>query len=400
MISLSDISKFQDTLIFSLLQNLLVVLIVISIFLYPSYFGPTRLENFALPLLFFVLAFKNLSFNRTIVIILIINLIMGMISVFANLNFNNGLMELIRWIKYILVLVFFSSLSKKEIKNIGVYIKAAFIGMVIINLLQLFNPMNLGVTVAKIYSHHPLYFEGANGIDRTFRLLGTAINPNNNAVLWLLMNVFFLVEFYEKRKIQSLIFAFLSFLFIIFTQSRTSLVIVLVIGMLNLFLYKLNLRHFLYLILVMLPGAFITIWFKFTYIWVIFLYNPLKIHSLQLRYAIWRDTLLLYFEKPIFGWGNFKNYEALYPKPVDNEFLYVLMNQGAVGFLGISMVFIYTFYYFFNKRKTYQYSYLPVFMVLCFMLIGMTNLAIMNVRVGLLFFMIWGITYTYRKQED
>jgi len=391
------LANFQNTSLFYIIQTLLAAIIILAVFIYPSNFGPTRLENFALPLFIIVLSFKKLSFDSTMIILLMLNMIIGLIAVYINLNLNNGLMELIRWVKYMLIVVFFSSLSIKEMKIIAIFIRIAFWGMLIVNLLQLFNPLGWGIEITNIYSHHPLYYEGSDSFDRTFRLLGTAINPNTNALLWLLMMLYFLSEYYYERKVQNIIFIFTSFVFIIFTQSRTGIATALFLGFFNLFLYKLNWRNFIFIGSILLTSVFIAIWFKFSYIWQMFLYNPFKIHSLKLRFGIWRDMLNLYYEKPIFGWGNYKNFEILYPKPPDNEYLYVLLNQGAVGFLGIIFIFIYTLFIFRVNRNKYKHSYLPIFVVICFILIGITNLTIVNVRIGLLFFMIWGMAYSYRK---
>lgn len=397
---ISNLDKIQFTRVFRWAEDLLALLVILSIFIYPAYFGPTRLENYALPLFIMVLGLKSLNFDRNLVNLLMINMVIGLVSVLLNLNLSHGLLELMRWVKYAVVLVFFSSLSYHQVSKIPGYIRLAFIIMTLVNVIQIVNPFDFGVELAKFYSHHPLYPEGSIEMDKSFRLLGTAINPNNNALLWLLMSIYFMVEFYNEKKTQSLLFVFGCFLFIIFTQSRTAIVAFLLIGLLNLFLYRLKIRHLLYIAGMGLFGAFIAIYFQFTYLWHIFLFNPLKIHSLRLRFKIWDDMLKLYYQKPFFGWGNLKNYEVLYSKPPDNEILYILLNQGSVGIFGMTLLFIYIVHYFKGRTKKVALSYLPIFMIICFVIIGMTNLSVTNVRIGMLFFVTCGMSFAYVKNEN
>lgn len=110
--------------------------------------------------------------------------------------------------------------------------------------------------------------------------------------------------------------------------------------------------------------------------------------------------LKLYYQKPFFGWGNLKNYEVLYSKPPDNEILYILLNQGSVGIFGMTLLFIYIVHYFKGRTKKVALSYLPIFMIICFVIIGMTNLSVTNVRIGMLFFVTCGMSFAYVKNEN
>jgi len=109
--------------------------------------------------------------------------------------------------------------------------------------------------------------------------------------------------------------------------------------------------------------------------------------------------LQLYYEKPILGWGNPHNYESLYSKPPDNEFLYILLNQGGLGLLGIFLILIYTLFKFIKIKNIQPKSLLPIFLVVCVLVIGLTNTAISNVRFGMMFFVAWGIVYSVHSRE-
>ena len=96
--------------------------------------------------------------------------------------------------------------------------------------------------------------------------------------------------------------------------------------------------------------------------------------------------------------GSPDNYKALYAKSADNEILYILLNQGAVGLFGIILIYIYAVYSFARNSRVILYALLPIFTVICFLIIGATNTTIINIRMGLFFFMICGIAYAQKRQ--
>lgn len=397
---LSTIHIVKDLFIFSILKMILTAVIIVAVFIFPPEYGPTRLENFVLLFLALVLVIDNIKFDRNLVWIIGLNFLIGLIAVLLNLNEAHGIMELFRWVKYVLILIFFSNLNKRELTVFSLWMKTAFLLMVIINLIQIVNPLDYGEKLSALYSDRDLGAEGWKSIGKSFRLLGTAINPNNNAILFLLMSIYFLVEYFTEKKVISVICAFIGFILIVFTQSRTAFVVIAVIGILNLFLYKINITKIGYIILALSSAAFVAIWFRFTYLWHLFLYNPMEIHSLKLRFRVWDEMMPLYVEKPIFGWGNQKNYQFLFEKSADNELLYILINQGGFGVLGVTILYIYTLFYFWKHRVYNKYCYLPIFTLIAGIPIAMTNLFISNVRIGLYLFMVIGIAYAFLDKKN
>ena len=112
---LSQIDGLSSSPVYKLLEKILIACIVLAIFLYPAHFGPTRLENFLLPIMILVLLFKDKPVvDRYLIILLALNMLLGYISVIFNLNMSYGLMESLRWLKYIIIVILFSSVGREH----------------------------------------------------------------------------------------------------------------------------------------------------------------------------------------------------------------------------------------------------------------------------------------------
>ena len=319
-----------------------------------------------------------------------------------NMSFEFGLNESLRWIKFAFIFIFFSSIAVNNEVHIQKAILVCFVLMVFINSLQLVNPYGIGSFIAKFYTHHRSYYEMSDGVDRTFRLIGTAVNPNNNGVLWLLMFIYFLHQFLFKIGKYNIILIGISFLFIILTQSRTTLVAALLSAVIFMFIKGVNLKTLLYFFCVLFLGFILVISLNFTYIMQLFLYNPLELHSLQLRFAVWREMWDFYLQKPFFGWGFIDGLDHFLNASPDNEHIYVLLLNGALGLMIFLWLLIYPIIIYFSKMDKFKHVMIIVLFGISFLILGLTNVTIINVRVGLIFFAYSGITYSFlakRKLE-
>lgn len=159
---------------------------------------------------------------------------------------------LLRWVKWPIMLIVMADLSQLNVQRKQVVngIVLVFLILVGINLLMMLNPFGFGRDLSELFASREdvllsNYYEfGA------FRLSGTMMNPNNNAVLFGLFLLFFL--HLNPRKYWKYIL--IAFILIFLTQSRTVMLVTLAI--LALFVLRANSRK---VNLILIPAAMLSL---------------------------------------------------------------------------------------------------------------------------------------------
>ena len=153
----------------------------------------------------------------------------GMFSdVLANGGFRTApLGMLLRWMKWPILLIALAESSQLNIRRNHVEngVVIGFLVLAGINILMMLNPFGFGRWLYELYSPRVDVLLSNYHEFGAFRLSGTMSNPNNNAVLFGLFLIFFLhinAKKYWK-------YVLLAFVFIFLTQSRTVMLITLVI---------------------------------------------------------------------------------------------------------------------------------------------------------------------------
>ena len=145
---------------------------------------------------------------------------------------------LLRWMKWPIMCITIAEVGQLKIKRNHVLngIILSFLFLAGINILMILNPLGFGRWLSVLYSPKLDILLSNYHEFGAFRLSGTMLNPNNNAILFGLFLIFFLHV--DARKYWKYIL--LAFIMIFLTQSRTVMLITLVI--LGLYVLRANSR--------------------------------------------------------------------------------------------------------------------------------------------------------------
>lgn len=164
----------------------------------------------------------------------------GLVSdVIANETFRTApIGMLLRWVKWPIMFVTIAEFGKLKIRRNYVLngIVISFLALAGINILMMLNPLGIGRWLSELYSPKLDVLLSNYHEFGAFRLSGTMLNPNNNAILFGLFLVFFL--HIDARKYWKYIL--LAFIMVFLTQSRTVMLVTLVI--LGLYVLRANSR--------------------------------------------------------------------------------------------------------------------------------------------------------------
>jgi len=367
----------------------------LSICLIPDSFTPTRLENvFILFILGGILFYKDLRFDKIFSIIILLFFLSILLSSLINIaNFSNIIYSF-RIFKFFLFFVIICHAANIHIQAVDFIVKLVFFILLLINGLQIFNPFGIGNLLTLIYTHHHEIVIALNQeIGRTFRLTGTMVNPNDNGVLWLSFGVYFMSTYYYKKGLNELLYLLICILMIILTQSRTTFLALIVVIIAYLLNFKFKRSMILALLGLLLLGVGLIFAFKLNYLTQIFVTNPLKVHSFQARFETWQHMIEMWKNKMIFGWGAFENPMKILNGTPDSEYLYVLVSSGIVGVIFYIGILLYPIIKLWKRRKQVYHGLLGILLPIGFAVIGITNFTILNVRIGLLYFLFVGVSF-------
>lgn len=281
-------------------------------------------------ILFYKIKVSRLSFLTIFLcLVVIISSIYSSAFGFSVNSFNNYL-EAFKYFQYIPYLLFFSSINK--IVSFDLFLKYIYLAVFIyllIFFLQLFDPLNLGYLISTFY------LGGVNsphliGIETGFRLPMTGSNPNVGAVIGVFFSLFFLSLFtYRKNKIALIVFLF-CFVSVFYTQSRTTLVALII----SLIFYVLlsNIR-FIYKIIVpvFLGGGIFLIFEYLDLSYIVDGYEYAKVgdnSSVNVRLDTLDMAVNVFNSSPVFGVGPSKEE---YSTNFDSEYILILMRYGILG---------------------------------------------------------------------
>lgn len=428
-------------------SNVLFVLILVGIFIFPMISLSSKLPHFELtdlfvPLLIFRIL-KDNRFNLTIRMkqILIAVFLILSISLVINFKYNsyNDLFEYYKYIK-IFLFVYFAKIYFFENKFLDKTIDFIFIILFLLNILQYFNLFNFNYLIEPLYADikHLVYF-GKNtlGEPDTKRLLGTFGNPNNNS---LGISFFFFYYLFNKRKNKiKYLFVFLSLLLILASQSRTGFYAVTLIFVVFLFTNCKELRFKLFYVLLYLFSFFIINRFQdfekiistkkeesvlqvdhkqnnviklkqykdvlnnkdvsgTKYLSSVDFEDMDQNTSINSRIKIWSELLKMIKNKPIFGHGPQKNFfydRNLYP---ENEYILILWRFGILGLTAYIFVLFFPIYKSFRKFG-WKLDYNLCFLILI-SITAITNLPLCEPRISILFAISYGFILKNLESDE
>lgn len=300
----------------------------------------------------------------------------------------------LRWLKWPIIMLTVAqigelSLTRRMMEN-GV--SAVFLALAGLNLFMLLNPFELGEALNEFYAPKAEVLLANYHEYGAFRLSGTVLNPNNNAILFGLFLLYFLhlnAKKYWK-------YILLAFILIFLTQSRTTLLLssfILIIYLLRANSRKIN--------LIVIPGGIIGL------IGGLFIFRSTNLISILNGSAFqsnsWTERMDHYsilfkssFSDLLFGHGIMLDPFAQVGFYFDSAYLSMAYQYGVIGVLiwlvaiGSILMILY------NRDKKSSYSFTLLLFVFG---IGMTNFIFLNVECATLMMFLAG-AWSFLKSNN
>ncbi len=304
-----------------------------------------RLEDLLFPIvLFLVLPSWKELLNLYFILILAWG-IWGLLSMAVNgrLFVLNDYFELYKLFKYMGFVLLFLILFRSKL-NVFKFVSIIFLLLVCFNLFHYFNIMQFNTKVMPIFCPNKmqlLYF-GRNSLGgvATKRILGTMGNPNVNAILFSFFTVYFITFLKETGRHFGKLFFFLSFIMILYTQSRTCMAATGIIILMYIILTKPDKREWITLV-VGCSISILLVWISDFYSLDYFTnasWNVSENGSLRGRLEVWGQLLEMIYQSPIFGYGINKNYFYENQLYSENEYILMLWRYGIPGLILYSVL--------------------------------------------------------------
>ncbi len=311
----------------------------------------------------------------------------GMASDFlANASFRIAPVGMwLRWLKWPIILLTVAQFGELKFQKRAVEsgVVIGFFCLAGLNLFMMLNPFGFGEALNGFYAPKPEVLLANHHEFGAFRLSGTVLNPNNNAILFGLFLLFFL--HIDPRKYWKYIL--LAFILIFLTQSRTVLitsVLVLVFYVVRANTRKINLIVIPSGIIAIVTGLFI---FRSTNLLSII--NGSAFHSDSWTERV--DHYSILFKSSlsdlILGHGIILDPFTQLGFYFDSSYLSITYQYGIVGML---MWFAALGSIFFLLRRWNRKSSYAFFLLVFILGIGMTNFTFLNVECATLLMFLAG----------
>lgn len=300
-----------------------------------------NIAEILIPIMFILWIINCRIVSKKYLIFLIIFIAYILLCLFINFS-NQSLsdfFEVYKLGKYAILFLFFGSLFEKNPKILDKTICIFLPLLLVFNLLHYFNIFGFNEAIEPFYAYnleHLTYFGyDSLGNPGTKRMIGTAGNPNVNGVLFLFFTAYFLSKLDTKKINKYSILLALSIIGLILCQSRTSLVAAIVILILNFLLKKHTLKN-ISLIAIIIGAAVLTAiifsnlsldYYANTHI------KPQDNNSLRGRFEVWQYLFEMVKEKPVFGYGPYKQYFYQNEIYSESEYILYLWRYGIIGLL-------------------------------------------------------------------
>ncbi len=274
---------------------------------------------------------------------LFISLIVLIFTASISIIFNDRItqyrdwFEPLKYIKLSMLLAYVCLYFKGQ--EVNKIIKYTFFGILIFNLLHYFNVFCFNEYIEVFYApKHHLDLFGLNSIGEpsTRRMLGTLGNPNNNAILFLLFVVYFLPKRASELG-ENDVYASIASIFVLACQSRTGLVILVLILLVYFILRRKNRKHIFYYIAIIGFGYMLLQLSGNVYLGSLTDLSLLE-SAKRGRFAQWN---LIFNEMPgkwILGHGVNKAFLEERNIYAESEYLLILFRYGLIGLFSYASI--------------------------------------------------------------
>ena len=301
-------------------------------------------------------------------------------------NYSNGWFSNLSYqlviLKLLCILLLVNNVLKKD-ENAAIFrriVDVMFLALVFLNLFIAINPFGIGESIQNLYTssnYTDFVYYHEPGV---FRLSGTQLNPNNNAIVWMCFAVYYLQ--FLKRKWALLLLA-IGILFL--TQSRTNviaLIACLFIYFLIQFWSKSNMKRLIYVALPILAGALFFI-LKSSYLRALFTGEAFVSKSFLIRLDNYMYLSNFSLFELFIGKGVINKPIDTLGFSLDSEYLGLIFQFGIIGLFCWLALLI-------GILKRNKDRNLQVYLfVLVIIINSFTNLTFLNLQIGvvLIFFL-------------
>lgn len=371
------------------LAGIYVVICLLQVLIFPREFlGFVDNLFFVFALLHVVLESATNKESRHFLLMFFVFFIWTFVSQ-AFSQYNNGWLSNLSYqlifLKMACVLIISKGFIEKAEKPhvIRTIIDYVFFLLVFFNLFVAFNPCGVGELIQNAYTSSNftdfVYYHEPG----VFRLAGTQLNPNNNAIVWMCFVVYYL-QFLNKK--WALFLIALGILFL--TQSRTNviaLVICLFIYFMIHFWKKGNWKRLIYFGLPMMVVGLLFV-LKSSYLKSLFTGDAFASHSFLARLENYMHLSNYSFFELFTGKGVINKPIDTIGFSMDSEYLGVIFQFGIIGlvcWIGNIITLIK-----WNKDKN-QMMY---FLILLVLINSFTNLTFLNLQIGVVLIFFFAIS--------
>lgn len=287
---------------------------------------------------------------------------------FLKVPFSSGdINEVFRLLKLFFIIVLISFVNRNTLKlKIDNIVFLGSIYIVCLGFVQYLNPLGIGDFLAKIYGeHHAFTMIDADSGQK--RVILSGAGPNDGALIALLLYIYMVFTYLDKRSPKFLVLCFGLFACILFTSSRTTLLAACFITLIILLKYAHLIYKLLFAGIVVLAIFYILPYFQYIYIGFQMALEGTNT-SLLKRFDKWEEAFDLFKQSKIFGWGIAK---SIHITIVDSEYLLTLRRYGIVGFIAL-LSFIY-FPIISNTKKSVMLKNITKYMALSSIFVMVTG---------------------------
>jgi O-antigen ligase len=395
------------------LKFFLASIIVVSALIFPQLelaagLPKFQFVDFLMPIITGVLILerKKLTFSYYTVFLLLFSvLIFVSMAVNHRLGILKDYFELYKFMKFLLIVLFFSTMNIPALlKKIA---KPLFLIIVLFNFMHYYDLFGVNTLIYDYYNGGlSIEFFGKDSIGNATskRIVGFMGNPNTNGIVFLFYAAYFFPVNFDKKK---LYWFFSAILMLFLCQSRTSLLAFsFALCLLVLFKYtQLNWRQWLTLLIgcLLLYGvvwAFVTELGRIpSYSSGVLTGKAFESTSLTGRYETWRFLFGMIQDKPILGYGPYKDF--FYENEIYAENEYIL-HTWRYGLFGLSAyLLLYFIPYFERVRKlVYTHRAVPTFILVIMGVSALTNNPFVEKNIMLLFALSVGAMYSMKKSNS
>ncbi len=375
-----------------------VVVCILQVLLFPPNFL-SSLDNYFFIFALIHILIINLTSKgyRKISIAFLLFFSWSLISEYINhgLDGITNIPYLLYFLKWPAILVTLLNFQKNTIhsRKVKLFVDGLFFTIVSINLFLLINPFGYGEILQNIFSPK----EYANFVYynefRNFRLVGTQMNPNDNAVILSLFYFYYLLMD-SKKWYFSIILGGL----VLLTQSRTVFILLILLTVVFLFvkLKKVMSKKRFFHVSLFIGIFLISFIYSSNNLRSIFTGEAFRSHSVQVRLDNFTNAIDSNSNSLSLGNGVITNPVEQFGVHIDSEFIVIILQFGIIGlvFWGLILLALATQF----KQKTIAFSY---WIVLIILIVGvsLTNFTFTHSHIGVAITFFLGVIYYSSKDE-